>query len=475
MEITMKKARGHSPDALLADVRRLAQGDLTVTLGGGKGQVGEIGAAINELVLLVRQLLTEADEGAHLLEVGWRSLSDVAWAMSNTAESTVGDVSAAASAAAEVSQNVQFIAVAVEETTATMREVANHASDASRLGQDGLAAVRAVAVTVEELHGASTKARGILTLIGQVAKQTHLLALNATIEAARAGDHGTGFAVVAGEVKALAEQTATASGGVARTIEDIGAGSLSAASSMGGVTATIAEMSDRQHSIAAAVEQQTVTTQAVARGTAAAATQSASLAQSVNTLSQAVRLTAYTGAKARTVAADVAAIEQSLRGVTSRFQYAPIPKTTDETLELADRHAIRENGVTLVHNDVVGVGVNEWTYTGTWGHALANLEAVGTNSHSCMPGDTATLRFNGTRLRFHGVRAPNHGRATISIDGVEQTVIDQYAPTRVHGELAWESPRLPAGEHLVTVTVVGERDERSGYVWVNVDRVEIDD
>jgi methyl-accepting chemotaxis protein len=470
MNSTRREAR-----TLLAQVQRLAAGDLTVQISPGRGVIGEVGNAVNELVLLVREALTRADEGARLLDDGWRSVNDVAWAMSNTAESTVGDVTAAASAAAEVSESVQFIAAAAEETTATLREVATHASDASRLGQHGLAAVQDVAATVEELQGASAQARGVLTMIGEVAKQTHLLALNATIEAARAGEHGSGFAVVASEVKALAEQTATASGGVAQTIEGIGASTVLAATGMGGITATIADMSDRQHAIAAAVEQQTVTTQAVARSTAAAANQTASLAVNVNTLTNAVRLTAYTGAKARTVAADVATIGQILRDATGRFSYEPVLLEVAEAVVKAEAVAVRDNGVTIVQNDVIGNGLNEFSYTGMWGHALGNVEAAGTNSHSCMPGDTATLRFRGTRLRFHGVRATNHGRATVSIDGVEQGVIDQYAETRRHGELAWQSPELAPGEHVFTLTVTGESDERSTYSWVNVDRVEIDD
>ena len=115
-------------------------------------------------------------------------------------------------------------------------------------------------------------------MISGVARQTHLLALNATIEAARAGAHGTGFAVVASEVKELAGQTAEGSGKVSTTVRDIVQGTHDAASSMGDVRGVISEISDRQHSIAAAVEQQTATTQAVARSTNDAAEQSGALA-----------------------------------------------------------------------------------------------------------------------------------------------------------------------------------------------------
>ncbi|MBV5336404.1 methyl-accepting chemotaxis protein, partial [bacterium] len=71
--------------------------------------------------------------------------------------------------------------------------------------------------------------------IGAIAGQTNLLALNATIEAARAGDAGKGFAVVAGEVKALANQTATASEDIARQIEEMRSGAGLAAAAIGSI------------------------------------------------------------------------------------------------------------------------------------------------------------------------------------------------------------------------------------------------
>jgi hypothetical protein len=91
-----------------------------------------------------------------------------------------------------------------------------------------------------------------------------------------------------------------------------------------------------------------------------------------------------------------------------------------------------------------------------------------------MPGDECRIRFVGTRVRFYGVLAANHGRAALHVDGGEPIVIDQFAPEREHGNLQWESPLLPHGEHTFTVTVLAEADPQSRYVWVNVDRVEID-
>ncbi len=392
----------------------------------------------------MRELVSAASRCADLLAGGWQTMNEVAWSMMNASEGTVAEVAAAARAAAEVSQSIQFIASATEETTATMREVASHAIDASGLGQAGVEQITVAGKSVEDLRGASKRVEEVLRLINGVARQTHLLALNATIEAARAGEHGRGFAVVASEVKLLAEQTASATGNVAATMREIDEGSEHAGSSMHSVSETIYGMSTRQHSIAAAVEQQTSTTQAIARSTADAADQSVALASSVRSLTNAVRLGAYAGAKARTVAAEVATIEQTLHSIVERFRFDRVNDAVVDVASGPKRAVTTSNGVTVVPNEVLGTGINECNYEGTWGHATANLESDGSNAHSSMPGDTCTVRFVGTRIRFYGVVAANHGKASLAVDGQEPVVIDQYAPEREQGGLGWQSPVLAA-------------------------------
>jgi methyl-accepting chemotaxis protein len=458
----------------VATLRRVADGDLTGSFdSGATGRAAQAEAATRDIVEHLRLLLTEADRGADLLAAGTQTMNDVAWSMTNTSETTVHDVTAAATAAAEVSENMRFIAGATEETTATMREVAVHAADASQIGQAGLEQVTSASDTVEELRGASKRVEEVLELINAVARQTHLLALNATIEAARAGEHGRGFTVVAGEVKHLAETTADATSNVTTTMRQIETGSQGAVSSMHQVTETIAGMSSRQQSIAAAVEQQTSTTRAISASTAEAADRALAVASSVRSLTHAVRLSAYAGAKARTVAAEIADIEQSMRVTVGRFRFVPVEL---DVVDVGgdDVAAVVVNGITVVNNAVVGTGLHEFDYQGMWGHASGNLEAAGSNAHSSMPGDTATLRFTGTRIRFYGVAAPNHGKATVSIDGQEPVTIDQYADKREQGTLDWQSAVLPRGTHTFTLTVLGESNPRSSYFWVNVDRVEIE-
>jgi hypothetical protein len=435
--------------------------------------------SIAELTDHLRALLTQNRNVVDVLSRQWQEMNEVAWAMSSTSETTVKDVSAAAAAAAEVSERIMIIAQGAEETATTIKDVADHASQASSVAAYGTRQASAASLTFEELRSASKQVESVVKLIVSIASQTHLLALNATIEAARAGEHGRGFAVVATEVKQLAEATAHATDDVIATMQDIDGGSQRASTAITEITTTIDQVNASQSAIAAAVVQQTAVTESIGDSSAAAAYRATELAANVKALTDAVRITAYAGAQARTVAAEVAGAEQALKAVLDGFRFVPVETAAASSDEAEHKRleqgTVRADGVTTVQNYVTGAGLLQFNYQGRWGHAVANVEADGTNSHSSMPGDTASMRFGGTRIKFFGVAAPNHGMATISVDGGPETVIDQYAEARLHGVLNWESATLPRGEHTFRLTVLGESNPASRYVWVNVDRVEITD
>ena len=154
-----------------------------------------------------------------------------------------------------------------------------------------------------------------MSIISDIAGQTNLLALNATIEAARAGDAGKGFAVVASEVKALATQTAKATGEIATQIKAIQEATRTSALLIRGIAGTIGQLNETATAIASAVEEQGAATQEIARNVHQAALGTQQVSGSIASVSGAAQ---QTGAASTHVLAS--ATELSRNGETLKAQ-----------------------------------------------------------------------------------------------------------------------------------------------------------
>jgi methyl-accepting chemotaxis protein len=159
----------------------------------------------------------------------------------------------------------------MEQLTATVRQNADNARQASELAVDASAtAVRGGAVvgkvvhTMDDIATSSTRIADIIGVIEGIAFQTNILALNAAVEAARAGEEGRGFAVVAGEVRSLAQRSAAAAKEIKELInasaDKVQAGNAlagQAGQTMSEVVAAVKRVSDIISEISAASNEQT--------------------------------------------------------------------------------------------------------------------------------------------------------------------------------------------------------------------------
>jgi methyl-accepting chemotaxis protein len=141
--------------------------------------------------------------------------------LTSTAARTEDTSTVVATAAVEASTNVQSVASASEETASSGDEISRQVQEAARIAREAIMQAHKTSGRVVELFQAANKIGDVVELIIPSLGRPNLLALNATIEAALAGEAGRGCAVVASEVKSLAEQNARATGEIAEQVKRI--------------------------------------------------------------------------------------------------------------------------------------------------------------------------------------------------------------------------------------------------------------
>jgi methyl-accepting chemotaxis protein len=205
----------------------------------GRDEMASVGRAFNQMVENFQTVIHRVVDSSH-------EVMDLTMRLSHSATTV-------AHGSNEQSNASTAMAAALEETRASIETVASNSADAHRIAEEAgrlslsgetivedaasemtriAGAVQDSARQIENLDQMSDQISSIVNVIKEIADQTNLLALNAAIEAARAGEQGRGFAVVADEVRKLAERTAQSTVEITRMIEQIHTGTVGAVGSM---------------------------------------------------------------------------------------------------------------------------------------------------------------------------------------------------------------------------------------------------
>lgn len=323
---------GGEPAEAIGFMSRVAEGDLTGTMPAAVK--GSMLASMSNMVDSIRRMVTEISQSSTQLTQGAEHIS--------TASREV------AAASQHQSDATSSMAAAIEEMTVSINHISDSAKDTQQsslssvgLSEDGAGRVeiatneiRQIASTVSDASGRIRKLEeranqisSIAGVIKDIAGQTNLLALNAAIEAARAGEQGRGFAVVADEVRKLAERTSTATVEIEQMISGIQSDTVQVVGVMDAALPQVAAgvkaaegAAESLRQIKAGAQSTLVSSREVADATKEQSIASNSIAQKVEEIATMVDETTAAMQSNAETAGDMERIASELNRLVSRFR-----------------------------------------------------------------------------------------------------------------------------------------------------------
>lgn len=321
-QVTQKIYLQESVDSMLRVVNAAAAGDLTESIDiTGEDAIGRMGEGLKTFLNDLKKSISDIIDYAQQLAGATVHLKDFSVKMGENATQTSEKANNVVSAAATISANIQTVAAGAEEMSASIKVVATNTNKASNVAEKAVSAAENSNLTMSKLGDSSIEIGKVVKVITSIAEQTNLLALNATIEAARAGEAGKGFAVVASEVKELANQTSRATEDISHKIEVIQNDIKVAINDINIISKIIEEINAIQATISTAVDEQTGTTSEIARNVHEAAKGSSEIAENISKVAESADSTSTDTLNSLKSISELTEMARSLQQIVGKFKY----------------------------------------------------------------------------------------------------------------------------------------------------------
>lgn len=402
-------------------------------------ELGEVSRLFNLFMDKLQEILRGVAAHTHKLAGASQQLLEASQQITTNSGETAVQANAVSRVTQQVSLNLQSLSMGVGEMTSTIQGIAANANEAAKVASTAVNAAQAANATVAKLGQSGIEIGMVIKVITSIAQQTNLLALNATIEAARAGEAGKGFAVVANEVKELAKQTAKATEDISYKITAIQADTKGAATAIGTVSDVIHQINDISATIAAAVEEQSATTNEMTRNASEAANGAGDISANIGGVAQAADGTSARAQESQKAAQDLASVAAQLGKLMAQFKIERRDPRIDVSLP-----------VRLTGTDVTGLPLDQEVITINISRQGALLKGV---QGRLRPGSTISLARQHKQEQFQVEWAGGEntaGAGQIGVSAVDpatsfwKDVLETHSPADPSGAGENYSEKVPA-------------------------------